>query len=80
MSLHTATDMSTVKARVTAASQSSKIALFKAKFEGKTAIEAVFDNTVATRARMNKKYSGYLGSFYGKAGADKAELVAMVNF
>lgn len=79
MSLHTASTIDVLVDRVAAASKSSQIALFKSRVDGQNAIEAVFNNTVVTQARIKKAGTGFVGSFYGKAGAKKAELAAMVN-
>ncbi len=61
-----------IKDRISSASVGSKIALFEAVEDGVEVIDAVFDNTVATQARINDFDSKYIGSYYGSAGISDA--------
>jgi len=58
-----------IKSRILAATNKSKIAVFK---DGNGGFEAKFENIVATARRIKKRDRDYIGSFFGLSGSESA--------
>jgi hypothetical protein len=61
-----------IKGRILTATKNSKIAVFKDMKDGELALDAVFDNTIATQKRIELGCEKYVGSYYGSLNINGA--------